>query len=168
MAWFAAAIPYIGAGVTAASTLFAGKQNARALQLQSIAANQQATADEDATRRRARQILGLQAAAIAESGSGYEGSAGLLAQQSEREAEMDALNTRYNGRLRALGLLSDSEATARSSSMLAGQRLLTGVSDAYTSGARLPNPFTRSPQSRRERWLSGPGRSATYGSYGGG
>lgn len=148
MAWFTAAIPYIAAGVSAAGTYVAGKQNARALKLQSVAANQQAVADESAVRRRARQILGMQAAATAENGLGYEGSAGLLLDQSGKMAELDALNTRYNGRMRGLGLIAESDATSRESRMLAGQQLISGASSAYTSGARLPNPFRRRVSTR--------------------
>lgn len=154
MAWFAGALPYLAAGASAVSTYTAGRQNAKTLKMQSIAANQQSVADEEATRRRARQILGMQRAAIAESGLGYEGSAGLIAQQSAANAELDALNTRYNGYMRALGLLSDSGAVRRESSLLAGQKLLQGSAAAYTSGARISNPFrTRPAYSQPAGWI---------------
>src|SRR4051812_15919694 len=118
MAWFAAALPYLAAGVQAAGSIRNGMQNSKTLKLQAIAANQQTQADEEAQRRESRQFLGRQAAAAAEAGVGYDGSTGLIAAQSATMAELDALNTRYAGRLRGAGLLSDSRATkARGFSM---------------------------------------------------
>lgn len=141
MAWFAAALPYISAGATAASaasTLAAGKQNAANLKVQAIAANQQTQADEEAARRQSRALLGKQAAAIAEAGLNYDGTTGLIADQSATMAELDALNIRYQGRMRAMGLVGEANAESRNSRRLAGQQLLAGATDMYTSGVRLP------------------------------
>lgn len=138
MAWAAAVLPYVGAGVSAATSFISGRQNAQALRLQSIAANQQTTADEEATRRQSRSFLARQAAAIAESGVGMDGSAGMLADQSATLAELDALNVRYQGRNRANGLVAESATEGRRAKMLAGAQLLSGVSNAYTRGRVLP------------------------------
>lgn len=108
-------------------------------------ARQQANAREEAQRRKARQFLGEQRAALAQAGIGLEGSAADVYEQSAAEAELDALNIRYEGALDARGLLAQSEmstyagrvagvnaTTARRSSYLdAASSLLSGASSAY-------------------------------------
>lgn len=74
-------------------------------------ARQQAAAREEAQRRRTRQILGEQRAAIGQAGIGLGGSAADVYGQSAANAELDALNIRYEGELDARGLLAQSELT---------------------------------------------------------
>ncbi|NBB17660.1 hypothetical protein GVN21_20055 [Caulobacter sp. SLTY] len=62
-------------------------------------AGDQSAAREEAVRRESREVLGAQAAAIAESGAGLGGSNRLLMQQDAGLAELDALNVRYEGAL---------------------------------------------------------------------
>jgi hypothetical protein len=70
-------------------------------------AEQQAGVNEDAQRRRASMVLGQQRAAAAESGSDLSsGTNADLAAQSATNAELDALNIRYQGKL---GQLSGTE-----------------------------------------------------------
>ena len=65
---------------------------------------QQAGAREDAQRRRAHYALGSQAAAIAESGvDPGSGSAARAIAESATNAELDALNVRYEGLMQARG-----------------------------------------------------------------
>lgn len=63
----------------------------------------QYSAREEALRRQARQALGAQRAAIAESGTGFGGSNQALIGQSTANAELDALNIRYQGALERAG-----------------------------------------------------------------
>jgi hypothetical protein len=69
----------------------------------------QANAREEAQRREARQILGSQRAAFAQSGTGLSGSAADVMAQSARDAELDALTLRYEGDMRARGLMAEAE-----------------------------------------------------------
>lgn len=76
-----------------------GKENA------AITARQ-AGAREEQLRRSARQALGAQRAAIAESGTGFGGSNQDIVKQSTANAELDALNIRYAGTLERVGILN--------------------------------------------------------------
>lgn len=135
MSSFATWVPSI---VQASGTLQQGRDarmNAALLREQARAEGAAAARDEEALRRAARMQIGRQAAAQAEAGIGTSGSAGLLLDQSAVLAELDALNIRYGGQLRARGLLAQSrgmQARARASGLLAGAQLLTGVSRAFT------------------------------------
>lgn len=111
------------------------KLNSRLLRDQSRAERSAAAADEAAQRRASRLQLGRQIAATGEAGGGYGGSSGLLLEQSAVLAELDALNIRYGGELRAKGLLAESmvmKQRARSAGTLAGAQLLMGGYRAYT------------------------------------
>ncbi len=141
---------WIGTAVSAGTAVASGVQQQRVMEADSetaaknaeIAA-QQASAAEDAQRRRGRSILARQRAAIAESGIGFGGSSERLQQDSAVQAELDALNVRYEGRLRGLGLQSEARmARSRGRGAMAGGflsaagELLGGYADAYTMKAR--------------------------------
>jgi len=65
---------------------------------------------EESQRRRARRVQGNLRAGLAESGIGYgRGTALDVEMESAVESEMDALNIRYEGNLKARGLLAESE-----------------------------------------------------------
>lgn len=103
-------------------------------------AGQQAGVAEDAQRRKAREFLARQRAAIGQAGIGLTGSSITLANQSATEAELDALNIRYEGTLRRTGFLNDAaaararrKAAGRSGYLRAGAQLLAGASSAYGS-----------------------------------
>lgn len=156
MAFLASApaiVSLIGTGVTTAATVAAmsgqkkiAEHNAQLDEAAAKAAQAQAARDEEALRRESASFLGKQQAAFAEAGVGSAGTAGLLQDQSAVLAELDALNIRYGGRMRGVGLLSQAgntraagRASARSSGLLAGAQLLSGVSSAYEQHRRL-NP----------------------------
>lgn len=80
--------------------------NAQVAATNAATARQQAGAREEAQRRQARQILGTQRAALAQAGIGLSGSAADVYGQSVANAEVDALNIRYEGDLEARGLLA--------------------------------------------------------------
>jgi hypothetical protein len=143
MAWLAA----VGAIAGAASSARQGQQakvaaeyNAKLDEQQAAASASASYRDEETQRRAAGQLKGKQRAAIAASGGGYGGSNGLLMDQSDAAAELDALNIRYGGQLRSQGLLSNAKMTrlqggnARSQANLqAGGQLLRGASDTYSN-----------------------------------
>lgn len=109
----AAAIPLLmgGSALSAYGNLQQGKANQKAhnynatmLQQQASVEEQQGGAREEAQRRQARKVLGSQAAATAQSGTGTGGSAADIMQQSATNAELDALMIRYESGLKASGL----------------------------------------------------------------
>lgn len=118
----------VGSGIQAVSTLRSGRQNAGLLEQQARVATNQATRDEEAERSAGRQQIGSLAASMAQAGGG--GDAGIL-RQSTIANELDALNTRYAGSMRAAGLLSEARNTRQQSKLLAGAQLLSGGSQAY-------------------------------------
>lgn len=136
---------YIGMAVSGGTALYSGytqKQQADTeadvAKKNAEAAAQQASAAEDAQRRRSRSILARQRAAIAESGIGFGGSSETLQQDSAVQAELDALNVRYEGRMRGLGLQTEAKfASSRGQGARAGGylsaagQLLGGMSDVY-------------------------------------
>lgn len=69
--------------------------------------NRQYSAREEAMRRSARQALGAQRAAIAQSGTGFSGSNLDIMKQSTANAELDALNLRYAGQLEDASMQND-------------------------------------------------------------
>lgn len=107
MAWVGAVLNIVSsvAGVaggvadgqaTAAQRAFSSRvarENARTV-------GDQSAMRQEAMRRQSDQMLGAQAAAIAESGTGMGGSNGLIAAQDAALAELDALTERYEGRLK--------------------------------------------------------------------
>ena len=106
MAQAAAVIPYVTAAVSAGSAAAdagaatGSKHFAAAVTRQNILTNsQQAGIREEQVRRDARQTLGEQAAAVAESGTGFGGSNRDLMEQDSAKAALDALNARYEGKL---------------------------------------------------------------------
>lgn len=128
-------LPYMKAAGTlmqGASANRAGEANAQILKDQSREARDMATRDEEQMRRKARMQYGRQLAATGEAGGDYEGSSGLLLDQSILFSELDALTARYEGDKRARGLLAQSDAVKRqgreragAAGLLAGAQLLS-------------------------------------------
>lgn len=92
---------------------------------------QQANAREEAQRRDARRILGSQRAALSQAGTGMGGSAADVMAQSAADAELDALTLRYEGDMRARGLIAQAE----------GERYQGRVAGANASAARSAGPM---------------------------
>ena len=85
----------------------AASYNASIQRNQASAVAQQTAAREDLQRKQSRQVFGKQIAAGAESGvSITTGSASDLFRSSLYDAEMDALNVRYEGEMNRVGLLN--------------------------------------------------------------
>jgi hypothetical protein len=106
-----------------------GKSQSKLMRQQARVAEQQGLADEEAMRRQAREILGAQAAAMAQSGTGPGGSNELIARQSAALAELDALNIRYRGQMQAKALRKGAK-SAKQAGLFA---LLAGVADTAQS-----------------------------------
>lgn len=87
----------------------AQEYNAAVQRNNAIRASREASIREDRTRRQAAQFLGRQRAAIAESGTGLgSGSAFDIQEDSEIQAELDALTVRYEGETERESLLQQS------------------------------------------------------------
>ena len=128
----------------------AADYNANIQTQQAAAASSQASSREDLQRKQARQIVGRQLAATAESGSNLNGSASDLFRQSLLDAEADALNIRYEGELNRVGLtnqaaltkyeagaLRDSASAAQTSGYLSAAGALAGGAYRYTRAGKL-------------------------------
>lgn len=98
MASAAAVASVASAVVSAQSQRKAATYNARVAANNATIAANQASVNEDAQRRRADMALGREAAGAADS-SGLTGTSIDTFQQSATNAEMDALNIRYQGKL---------------------------------------------------------------------
>lgn len=116
--------------------------NARLAEQEAVVSRDQAGRAEEAQRRAAAKFLGKQRAAIAQSGIGMGSGSSLdIARQSAVEAELDALNIRYEGELRATGAKAQAQqfrAQAKSAKLQGrlalGAGLLKTGQDAYAMG----------------------------------
>jgi len=115
---FAAVIPLIISAVSAAAAISQGQQakaaadyNAKIDEQNAAITRQQAGQREEAFRSEARQTLGRQRAAFAESGTGLGGSNLDIIKDSALNLELDALNIRYQGELEARGLVEQAKIT---------------------------------------------------------
>ncbi len=127
----------MAAQAQAKSAQDAANYNATIKRQQAASELQQANAREEQQRRGTRQVLGEQRAALAQAGIGLGGSALDIEKQSADRAELDALTMRYEGDLRAKGLLAAAEGAEYEgrAAIAAGQNAMTG---AYLSaGASL-------------------------------
>lgn len=141
------AVQAVGSIVQGNAANAAAKANAAALEQQAEAENRAAGAREETQRRQNRQFLGAQRAALAQAGIGVEGSAYDIARQSAINAELDALNIRYEGQLRSNKLRNEAKITrfegkqAKIGGYLgAGASILSGVSNYAGVKAGLKGP----------------------------
>lgn len=139
-------IPLIASGVSAIGEHQKGQaaeeqaqQQARLDQVEGQSAEQQSLTQEATQRRGAREFLGRQSAAFAESGAGT-GSSTAIMNQSAINAELDALNVRYKGQLTKFGYdynsqsaIAEGRAKKSESNLNAGATLLKGASNYYAS-----------------------------------
>lgn len=99
----------MAAQAQAKSAQDAANYNATIKRQQAAVELQQSGAREEQQRRQSRQMLGQQRAALAQAGIGMGGSALDIEEQSEFLSELDALTIRYEGDLKAKGLLAAAE-----------------------------------------------------------
>ena len=101
-AWITASVAVDTAVRSADANRKMAHTNADIAQQRATIAAQQSSVNEDAQRRRADYAIGTQRAAIAQGGIGFEGTGGDLVGQSSTNAELDALNIRYGGKIGVL------------------------------------------------------------------
>ena len=97
------AVGVVGAVSAGESAKHAADYNAAVDKQRMDVAAQQGAANEDATRRRGDLALGREAAAMADAGTGLDGSNADVYQQSATAVELDALNERYKGKMGVIG-----------------------------------------------------------------
>ena len=105
MSWFflgSALIGVVSSISSADQQRRAAHTNADIAQQKAKIAADQSNVNEDAQRRRAALVMGQTRAAIDQSGGGSSGTNADLAAQSATQAELDALNIRYEGKLGVL------------------------------------------------------------------
>lgn len=90
----------IGAGVQGAQSKNAADYNAKIMGGESAVAGMESNNATLAQLRKGNMFLGRSTAAAVESGGGVGGSTGAVLDQSAHNAELDALNVRYSGKLR--------------------------------------------------------------------
>lgn len=143
MAAFAAPLMIASAAMQAVGSIAQGNAANAAAQANATALSNQAEAElrasgarEEQQRRQNRQFLGAQRAALAQAGIGVDGSAYDIARQSAINAELDALDIRYEGQLRSKNLRDQATITrfegkqAKTAGYLgAGAAILGGVSN---------------------------------------
>lgn len=151
----AAALPFIalaGSAIGAVGAIRSGnaannaaQANASMLRDQAQSTRMQALQREEMQRRHARQVVGQQVAASAESGGGLFGSNLDLLRESAFNAEMDALGIRYEGQTQATNMLN--QATMESYAgkqrrtggyLSAAGSLLNGTAGYISGGGTLP------------------------------
>ena len=144
MAYIPLILALAGTAQQVSSNIDASRYNAQVTQQEQKISVNQAAAQEALVRRSGRQAIGKQVAAFGSSGAGYGGSSETAIDSSAVNAELDALNTRYRGSLTGYGYgvqsqLDNSRASSETwgGSMLAGAKLLQGLSGTYTTG---PSP----------------------------
>lgn len=128
----AQALPIIAAVLASASGLMDGfqerrvkleqakaeKENARALERQAADASRNAGLAEELQRRESRRSFGELRASAAEGGLLSSGSFAAAYSRSATEAELDALNIRYEGSLARSGLLAEADARRYAGSII--------------------------------------------------
>lgn len=87
----------------------ASRYNAEISRQQADQALSVSTAQQLQQRREARQLMGRQRAAAAQSGVGFGGSTSDMLERTETLSELDALNIAYEGALKAHGYSSQSD-----------------------------------------------------------
>ena len=96
------------AAASAKSQANAAEYNAKVLRQNADQAYREGSAAEEAQRRRARQVLGVQRAAVGQT-TGFTGTSLGVIEQSGTNAELDALNIRYESDMKARGLLQEAD-----------------------------------------------------------
>ena len=125
-------------GNTAAANLEAQKNaanyNAQLYNQQATQAMSTAQAQSNQQADQARQVLGKQRAAIAESGIGFSGTGGDLINQSAANAEFDRQNILYNGLLQSQGYSAQAD-QAKYAGEVAGSQINSARNAGYIGAA---------------------------------
>jgi hypothetical protein len=144
MAFIGAALPYIaalGSAAGYAKQAQAAGYDAKVERNQADFSIDQANAQEGQVRRMGREALGRQAAAFGAAGVGYGGSSETSLDQSAVNQELDALNTRYKGKITGYGYgvqAGIDQSYAKQYGLMAGAALLKGYGSNYTYTPQTP------------------------------
>ena len=161
-------------------------QNAQIAKDNAARARMDASRAEEAQRTQSRKAMGRAWAASAQSGAAGsgpgQGSFGALNTQSAKEAELDALNIRYDGEMQAFGDLNQAaqfKAEQKAARQRARGGLITGVLGAAAAGlsgsadyrarnggARTPTGTSKKPSSTRPPVSTGGSTARAYYNYG--
>lgn len=143
MTWAAIAVAAVSAVVGVASASQQKKHaeanaqfQADQLKANAEAARAEAGAAEDDQREKARQIIGTQMAAQAQSGVQLNGSASDLLRQSLFNAETDSQRIRYEGENRARGLNNSAAGALFEGSLKKKEANLSAVGSLLSSAAK--------------------------------
>lgn len=136
------ALMLVSSGVKAVGSIAGAQSQAKGMKAEaSIAdANARATGQqyaqrEDQVRREARQKMGAMAAGIAESGTGFTGSNLDLLRQDGALAELDALNTRYEGSVKATSYRNQATGLRKQASATLTAGWIGAATEALGAGA---------------------------------
>lgn len=136
-----------GAGLLGAFGTYAqGKGDAANLRRAAGVVDAQTAAEEITFRRQTQQALARQQAAGAQSGIRSGGSLDDVYRQSAIDAELDALNLRYQGRLQASNLRTQAKATkkgATASAILQGASAVANFAGDFGQAQLLKPPKAR-------------------------
>lgn len=135
----------------------AGDYNKAVLDQKAAQENAQATARQELQGQQARQVIGQQLAAGAESGVGLGGSRMDLLNQSLFNAELDSLNIRYQGDVSASAL----KAQGKIEAWQGDQAQQAGYLNAATSLLSAASQYGGSPSYNYNNDASGMTHSAT-------
>ena len=115
----------------------AAEYNAAVAAQDADTALQAGNANEEAQRRKSAVEMGRLRAGMAESGIGLNsGTASDLVEQSAMNAELDALNTRYQGTMQARGYKAQSALNKQQAAMARNNATSAIVSGFMNAGAR--------------------------------
>jgi len=109
--------------------------NAKMLRQNADVENSQGNAREEAHRRQARQVLGKQAAIVAQSGGGFGGSSADIMKQSATNAELDSMMIRYESQLKSKGMKDQAEAEVYSGKLAKQQGYYNALSSILSGGS---------------------------------
>lgn len=118
----------------------AAKYNAAVQEQAAATVNAQATGRQELQRAKARETIGAQLAATSESGTSLSGSNLDLLSESLYNAELDALNIRYEADLNAKGLMDQAKLTraegknARTAGYISAAAAIAKGSSSYLNG----------------------------------
>lgn len=113
----------------------AGEANARISDAGARTSLLQAASEENKLRREADLMTGAQVAATGASGVTSDGSPTDVIFDSKRNAELDALNARYSGQVKAVGLRNQARIQRQQGTQALAAGIIKGTSTMLKAGA---------------------------------
>lgn len=125
------ALSSIGTAVGTLGALQSSRADATASDMNAASARAEAASKENAQRIAAQRQLGSIRANISKSGATMAGTPLMVLAESAANAEIDALNTQYNGQRESALYSSRASNTRRAGSIRAGASLLSSASKIF-------------------------------------